>query len=153
MWRNPQVRRHGSHALPTPPLPPSWSAFRTQGWICIILGRTKSILSNNVERSRWLLLPIRTNEKAATSSSTTSVGTNTIHHQQQLHHHPNNFNQHHHHICHPISNSESTSKKDSHQLFSLSRYYPSASLGLGPDAKIDEKSLLEVKSIIRWFTF
>ena len=120
------------------------------------LGGRSLIVTNNVERSRWLLLPIRTNEKAATSSSTTSGSRVNINHhqqQQQLHHHPNHVSQHHRHICHPISNSESTSKKDSHQLFSLSRYYPSASLGLGPDAKIDEKSLLEVKSIISWFTF
>ena len=74
MLRNPKVRGHGSHAFPSPPLPPSRSAFRTQGWFCKILGSTKSYCNQYVERSRWLLLPIRTNEKAVTSSSTTSGG-------------------------------------------------------------------------------
>ena len=51
----------------------------------------RSLIVTNVERYRWLLLPIRTNEKAATCSSTTSgsrVNTNYHHHQRQLHHRP-----------------------------------------------------------------
>ena len=94
MLRKSQVRGHGSHALSTPPLPPSRSAFRTQGWICKVLWSTKFNCNQCVERSQWLLLPIRTNEKAATSSSTTSgsgVNTNYHHHQWQLHHHPNHL--------------------------------------------------------------